>query len=61
MDFFTRELLENERSFFGNTEEIKFAESREQCDMRLSDREKVILLLDKRACHRKSVFSSAND
>ena len=40
--FFTRELLENERKFCGNAEEINFAESRENCDMSLSDREKVI-------------------
>ena len=59
--FFTRELLKNERRFCGNAEEINFAESRENCDMRLSDREKVILLLDKRACHSQSIFSSAND
>ena len=44
----TRELLETERSFFGNAEEIAFSEIEENCEMSLSDLEIEILLLDKR-------------
>ena len=58
--FFARELFETERRFFGDTEDITFVESRENCDMSLSFREKSILLLDKIVCCSKSVFSSAN-
>ena len=59
--FFTRALLETERRLFGNKKEITFVEIRENCDMRLLDREKLILLIDKRACQRKIMFSSVND
>ena len=45
----TRMSLETERRIFGNTEEIDFAESGENCDISLLDRQKATLLLDKRA------------
>ena len=57
----TRVLLETERRFFGKAEEITFSESGENCDMSLSYRENEILLLYKRECYSKSIFSSVND
>ena len=59
--FLTGALLEIERRFFGNTEDITFAERGKNYDVSLSDGEKEIVLLDKNTYCNKSVFSSASD
>ena len=55
-----RALLESDQRFFGNYEEETFAESGEDCDMSLSDRENTSLLMDKRTCFSRSVFHLVN-
>ena len=57
----TRALTETERRFFGNAEGINFTESEEKCDISLPDREKGILLIEKRVLYRKIVFSLVNN
>ena len=57
----TKALLETERRFFSNTEEETYSERGKDCDMSLSDREKVVLMIDKRTCCSRSVFRSVKD
>ena len=56
-----RELLETERSFFGNTVDEHFSESGEDFDMSLSNREKELLIMDRRTCCSRIIFRYLND
>ena len=48
--------METERIFFGNTKETTFSEDGQEADMRLSDSEKSVLLLDKRTLCSRNIF-----
>ena len=59
--YLNRLLFETERSFFGNTVEKNYTEPGADCEMSFSDREKALLLMDKRTSFGRSVFSSVRD
>ena len=52
----TRELLKCERRFFNNKTEETFAERNTEFYMKLTDREKTVLVLEKKICWSKSAF-----
>ena len=55
----TRVLLECERRFFNNETEETFAQSNLEFEMKLTDREKVMLVLDPRIFWSRKVFNDA--
>ena len=54
-----RALLETERRLFGNKNETTFNETNDEPDLTLSEREKGVLVLDKRTSFRGSVLGQA--
>ena len=57
----SRTILETERRFFGEIEDVTFSEGGQEADASLSDRETSVLLLDKRNFCIRSVFRSIED
>ena len=56
-----RTFLQHERRFFNNKSEITFAEANSEFCVNLSNRERALLVLDKRVCWSRSVSDDAND
>ena len=59
--FLKRDMLECERRFFNNKTEIIFAKQNCEFCVNLTNRERALLVLEKRMCWSRSVFADVND
>ena len=59
--FKKRALLECEKMFFNKKSKTTFADANNDFGMKLSNRERALLVLEKSCCWSKSVFESVNE